>query len=289
MILQFQENGFYFTFDMTENQPVYLLHMGAEPMVEQPGEKVKGSCHFQEIQVTGEGRTNHMGVSPIGTLPGRRMHYTGYSDERNDLGRILKIHTKDTQTGLAGTMIYQFHDGIPVVRCRNIVTNEGNLDLGLEVVTSFVQPMAADGVNDDIHLLIPHNSWSEEIKWKENSLSQLGGSASTKRIQVRSIGSWSTGEYLPMACMRNLTKGTMQFWQIEHNGGWNWELQGSMKKLTLILTGPNETDHHWWKCLKPGETFETVPAAVGIVKGGIDETFAALTRYRRAIRRKKCR
>ena len=78
----------------------------------------------------------------------------------------------------------------------------------------------------------------------------------------------------------------MQFWQIEHNGGWNWELQGSKGKLSLIITGPNEIDHHWWKCLKPGETFETVPAAVGIVKGGIDETFAALTKYRRAIRRK---
>lgn len=38
--------------------------------------------------------------------------------------------------------------------------------------------------------------------------------------------------------------------------------------------------------MQPGETFEAVPTAVGCVKGGIDETFGALTRYRRIIRRK---
>ena len=188
-------------------------------------------------------------------------------------------------------MVYQFYDGLPVIRCRNILKNEGTEDLGLEVVTTFVQPGAADEANEDIRLLIPHNTWTEEVQWKENTLSQLGchvfsGHSSQQRIQIRSVGSWSTGEYLPLACMRNVTKGTMQFWQIEHNGGWNWELQGCKGKLSLIITGPNEMDHHWWKSLKPGETFETVPAAVGIVKGGVDETFAALTKYRRAIRRK---
>lgn len=37
--------------------------------------------------------------------------------------------------------------------------------------------------------------------------------------------------------------------------------------------------------LKPGASFTTIPAAFGVVKGGISEATAALTRYRRAIRR----
>ena len=291
MLLQIQENSLHLVFELVEGQPVCLLHMGIEPMAEVPDESVKDGFHIQEIQVTGESRTSHMGVSPLGTLPGHRMHYVEHEDGRNSFGRILKIYTKDVQTGLAGTMVYQFFDGLPMIRCQNILKNEGTRDLGLEVVTTFVQPAAADEAKDDIRLLIPYNSWQEEVQWKENSLSQLGahifaGNCSDKRIQVRSTGSWSTGEYLPLACMRNVTKGTMQFWQIEHNGGWNWELTGCMGKLSLIITGPNEMDHHWWKCLKPGESFETVPAAVGIVKGGIDESFGILTRYRRIIRRK---
>lgn len=280
MLLQIQENGLHLAFGMEENRPVYLLHMGVNPMSEEPDEKAKDGCHIQEIQVTGESRTGHMGVSPRGTLPGHRMHYVGYTDERNAVGRILRIYTKDVQTGLSGTMVYQFYDGLPVVRCRNILKNEGTEALGLEVVSTFVQPAAANEANEDIRLLIPHNSWGQEVQWKENILS------SNNRIQIRSVGSWSTGEYLPLACMRNVTKGIMQFWQIEHNGGWNWELQGCEGKLSLLITGPNEIDHHWWKCLKPGEIFETVPASVGIVKGGVNEIFAALTKYRRAIRRK---
>ncbi|MBO5460840.1 MAG: alpha-galactosidase, partial [Ruminococcus sp.] len=174
----------------------------------------------------------------------------------------------------------------------NFVKNEGTEDLGLEVVSTYIQPDAVDERNDEVSLLVPHNSWQQEIQWRETPIYQMGSHYFTtapfsgKRIQARSVGSWSTGEYLPMGCVRNTTKGTMQFWQIEHNGGWNWELKEHNEKLALIITGPNEVDHHWWKCLKPGESFETIPAAVGAVKGGVDETFAALTKYRRVIRRK---
>ncbi len=293
MLFQIQENGLYLTFDMTEEQPVRFLHMGLEPLMEERSIYEIDSSNIQEIQVTGESTrfANYMNVSPIGTFPGHRMFYTGHSSERNEFGRILEIYTKDPQTGLSGTMVYQFYDGLSMVRCKNILKNKGTETLGLEVVTSFVQPCAADSQNEDIRLLIPHNSWQEEVQWKENTLSQLGleifaNLEANKRIQVRSTGSWSTGEYLPMGCMRNVTRGTMQFWQIEHNGPWNWELQSNKGKLTLIITGPNEMDHHCWKSLAPGETFETVPAVVGIVKGGIDETFAELTTYRRTIRRK---
>ena len=293
MLLQIQENDLHFVFEMTENLPVRILHMGVEPMTQEPAEVMKNSSNIQEIQVTGEStRTeNHMDVSPIGTYPGYRMFYTGYEDGRNEWGRILNIHTKDEQTGLKGTMVYQFYDGLPVVRCKNILKNEGAEALGLEVVTTFVQPAAADETNEDIRLLIPHNSWQQEIQWEESSLRQLGGhifadKLANKRIQVCSKGSWSTGEYLPMGCLHNVTKGTMEFWQIEHNGGWNWELQANKGSFTLLITGPNEMDHHWWKSLQPGETFETVPAVIGMVKGSVDETFAALTKYRRTIRRK---
>lgn len=286
-----KENNLYMTFWLKENEPAALLHMGIEPMSNEETEK--RFLGIQEIQATGEGRlAPHMGMGMVGTMPGGRMLYVKHEDERNEYGRILKIHTKDEKTGLAGIMNYQFFDGIPVIRCENILRNEGAEPIGLEMVSSFVHHGAAYERNDEISLLIPHNSWKQELQWQECAVQQLGShifkdkATTSKRIQKHSSGTWSTGEYLPMACIRNKTKNTMEFWQIESNGGWNWELQEFSGKLTLILGGPDDVNHHWWKNLNPGQFFSSVPVTVGLVSGGENEAFSALTDYRRCIRRK---
>lgn len=290
MRLQIAENGLHMIFQVEEKEPVQFLYLGTEPAEREIPEK-KELYSMMEIQATGESRGEHWGVASMGSLPGSRMEYVEHRDTRNEKGRVLEFHTKDPITGLSSWMTYQFYDGIPVVRCLHRVKNEGTEAIGLELVTSFVQPAVADEQEEKLSLLIPHNAWQEEIQWKETPVNQLGYhtfsdcGCSSKRIQIRNVGSWSAGEYLPLACLRNETKGTMEFWQIEHNGGWNWEFQERERKLALVVNGPDEVNHNWWKSLKPGESFETVPVAVGCVKGGVDETFGALTKYRRAIRR----
>ena len=289
MLYPFEENGLHLAFELTVGETPLLLHWGAAPM-ETEVEATPNFYPIQEVQVSGESAGWRPGIVCAATLPGRRMGYVAHRDTRNGIGRLLEIDTYDEDTQLFGIMSYQFFDGLPVVRCQNTVENRSDKALGLEVVSSFVLPHIA-GLRDDASLLIPHNSWQQELQWKENPLSQLGSNyfvhntSSSKRIQIRSIGSWSSGEYAPMACLRNRTNGTMTFWQIEHNGSWNWELLEHGNKYQLVATGPNDTDHQWYKQLQPGERFTSVPAALGVVKGGVDETFAALNRYRRRIRR----
>ncbi|GAA1226795.1 hypothetical protein GCM10009646_13480 [Streptomyces aureus] len=54
---------------------------------------------------------------------------------------------------------------------------------------------------------------------------------------------------------------------------------------SLTLSGPNDARHGWSYRLEPGETFRTVPVAAALSEDdGVDGAFAALTRYRRAIR-----
>jgi alpha-galactosidase len=291
MQFSLEENGLYLTFDFTEGEPVLLLHFGCEPSTYAPAPEKRRHYLMQEIQGTGESTLEHFGVGPSGTFPGNRMFYQRHIEERNDLGRVLRIFTKDPVTGLASQMVYQFYDGIPIVRCKNILTNEGTSAIPLESVTTFVQAGIADEQEEDLRVLIPHNSWQQELQWREVPVNQLGYHTlamigmSSKRIQIRSIGSWSAGEYLPLGALRNVSRNTTEFWQIEHNGAWDWEIQERDRRLALVITGPNEVDHHWFKRLNPGESFETVPAAVGAVRGGVTETFRALTRYRRTIRR----
>ena len=85
-----------------------------------------------------------------------------------------------------------------------------------------------------------------------------------------------------MGLVENTELGVTWFWQIEHNGTWHWELANTQDKAVYAYVGgPDELHGHAWKNLQPGETYTTVPAAVGCVRGGFDQAVDALTRYRR--------
>ena len=316
MIFRFERNGLLLVFELEHGKLPLLLHMGPCPApsygnadispcpaprsegADAPGELCvpeeprKRYYGIFEVQAAGESRLEHFGVGLSGTMPAARMGYIDHSVTENESGSLLSIVSRDPQTGLQCCMNYQFFTGLSVVRCTNVLTNQGEKPISIEGVSTFVQTGLAKEETDKATLLIPHNAWQEELQWRELSLYDLGyrnysePGASSKRIQIRSLGSWSSGEYLPMGCLRDPVRGTMEFWQIEHNGSWSWELQERDHHCTLLISGPDEMDHGWWKKLEPGESFTTVPACVGAVRGGVDEAMAELTRYRRAIRRK---
>ena len=48
------------------------------------------------------------------------------------------------------------------------------------------------------------------------------------------------------------------------------------------MLGPTDAEHHWRLVLEPGESFETVPAAVALSGDGLEGAVARLTLYRRA-------
>ena len=66
-----------------------------------------------------------------------------------------------------------------------------------------------------------------------------------------------------MGYIENTETGTSLFFQIEHNGSWHWEISDQSAHMYLALSGPNEQQSHWFKTLKTGDRFTTVPAAVG--------------------------
>lgn len=132
------------------------------------------------------------------------------------------------------------------------------------------------------------------MHWNRYSFSDLGltftaGSdpeaESTQVFSVSNTGNWSTKEYLPMAYLEDTEAGVSLYWQIEHNGSWHWEISDYEGQYYLELGGPDELHNHWWKQLMPGETFVSVPACIGVETAGMDRAMAALTEYRRRIRR----
>lgn len=71
----------------------------------------------------------------------------------------------------------------------------------------------------------------------------------------------------------------------EYGSSWHYEIGDVHNHFYVSVSGPTETQSHWWKELKPGETFETVSVAVGVEKDDFGLAMAQLTDYRRRIRR----
>jgi alpha-galactosidase len=295
-----KENNIHMVLEITDSNQIKLLHFSSLPFREQDivAKTMEGSFNLVELDIAGLDRPlERHGTKYIVTAPGYRMKYASHSDERNALGRKLEVTTYDEGTGIHVVSHIQFYDGISVIRSWSEVINRGSEEQTLTYISSFnYSGIEKEGIlprDEKMLLSIPHNSWQREMNWQTYTLEQLGlaqsqptiEQRSSKAIGVTNTGNWSTKEYLPMGYLENAETSTNLFWQIEHNGSWHWEVSDQTAHLYLALSGPTEIESHWYRNLKPGDSFVSVPAAVGVSAGNLDTAMGELTRYRRAIRR----
>lgn len=298
--IQIYENNIHMVIEITDDNEVKLLHFSALPFHEEDivAKTREGSFHLVEINLSGYDRPlERHGTKYIVTSPGYRMKYKVHKDYHNEYGRKLEITTYDQESGVDVISHIQFYNGISMIRSYSEVINHGNDIQTLEYISSFnYTGIEKEGIqlrDQKMSIKIPHNSWQREMCWQTYTLEELGlpqsqptiEQRSSKVIGVTNTGNWSTKEYLPMGHIENMETATNLFWQIEHNGSWHWEISDQTAHLYLALSGPTETESHWFKNLKPGDSFVSVPVAVGFSKGNFDLAMGELTRYRRRIRR----
>ena len=246
------------------------------------------------LQCSGENSPDQGMKSGIGQ-PGARMLFEGHREESTQRGnRLVCAHT-DPKLSLRVESVYEAFNGIPVVRRYSRVTNGGSSPVGIEFLSSAMLHGLADPQNYDreLRIHVAFNSWMAEGQWHRLRPSEMGfvenERTSWSEAQAGSIGSWSTERYLPIAMAENTSLGLIWFWQIEHNGSWYWEISNSSEHdnhaddVYAYLGGPDDLHSAAWKNLKPGETYETIPIAIGCVRGGFGEAVEALTRFRRAV------
>src|SRR5450432_959461 len=244
------------------------------------------------LQCSGENSPDQGMKSGVGQ-PGARLLFAQRREESTRQGnRLICIHT-DPVLRLTVESVYEAFNGVPVVRRYSRVTNRGKSPVGIEFLSSAMLHGLADPQNYDRELRIHFalNSWMAEGQWHTLRPSEMGfvenERTSWSEAQAGSTGSWSTERYLPMAMVENMLLGLTWFWQIEHNGSWYWDLSNISARdnnaddVYAYLGGPDDLHSAAWKSLKPGETYETVPVAVGCVQGGFADAVGALTRYRR--------
>lgn len=216
-------------------------------------------------------------------------------------GQLLRIEMEDKdQPGLSVKYYMQLFDGIAAVRTWVTLENNGQEAVGIDYVTSFLyEGMGKNGSRpyyDRFQLYVPRNSWANEAQWNSFDVTELGLSfmpvegfnlpeTSNNRFHYGNMGSWSTCEYLPVGILQDRETGEIYYSEIDYSGSWQIEY-GSAKErhLYIALLGPDD-ESMWWKSIKPGETFTTVPVCFGVSVGDVSTAVGELTRYRRAIRR----
>ena len=274
-----------------------LPYQGAQPEAGVFG--IFKPSQFLAAHVTGECATGfHAGKHDSGSVSGQ-WQYVGHTLTENGPGTLLTLSVK-APNGLHADYYLQTFRGLSTVRTWSTLTNRSEGDIGLEYVSSFMYNGVGKNRTSDsydaLEFYIPHNGWANEAQWQRAGAVDLGLShmpyrgyslpdKGNSRYHYGSIDSWSSSEYLPMGIVRDPESGDVWFFQIEHSGAWEIEYgMADGRNLYVCLMGPNN-ESAWWKNLKPGESFTTVPAAFGTDVGGIDEAIGQLTRYRRLIRR----
>jgi alpha-galactosidase len=271
-----------------------------------------------DVVLAGEGRA-WSGRRYCESAAGQRLRYAGHADSADSGGwRLLSVDLADPVTGLRAEVFYRVLAGQGALRSWVRLTNQGTAAVTVESVTSFLcgglaGGPAGAGPDDlgDLDVLWGENDWLAEGRWQRRALRDAlpdlnraaHGADSRGRFGITSVGTWSSGTYLPMGAVVNRRTGHAWAWQAEHNGGWHWQVGectrreagreaighgregGARTGAYVAILGPTDSEHQWDVTLAPGESFATVPAAVAVSGDGLDGALGRLTAYRRAIRR----
>ncbi|MBQ4086757.1 MAG: alpha-galactosidase [Clostridia bacterium] len=268
--LSFYKNGMHLDFGIGEHGELLLLNLSEKPY-DREKRWEEWTANAVEILTTGGDRDGHHGAKQAYYRCPDIPVYVSHEETEDKLIFHLKSAALDIE------QTYCFYENVKAVRSFVKVTNIAQEDVGLDAVFSF----RMSGFPMD-KILIPHSDTCKEMNWQEYAPLEAGIpiKSTMKRVCVSNTGSWSTKEYLPMGAAVSAEQTLL--WQVEANGSWNWEVACLWEDWCLSISGPNEQENHWWKNLKPGESFTTVTAAVALGKD-FDDAIAQMTKYRRHI------
>jgi len=247
-----------------------------------------------EILTVGEGRARTSQRYAESTV-GKRLRYVSHTAASEGSWNILTVLQRDTETGLEAETVLRAASGASTVQAVTTVRNNGHKPVALQAVTTMALPLLAGrrpAEATTLRLASATSQWLGENQWTMEDLRQslpdlnLGLHEQDQRGHLlrASTSSWSTGGPLPTAALVDADDQWCWMWQVEHNGGWAWELSETRDALNLALLGPTDDQHNWLHSLEPGDEFITVPAALAVSRDGLPGALAQMTAHRRALR-----
>ncbi len=251
-----------------------------------------------DVMVAGIGR-EWAGLRYSESTVGHRMRYVDHAFRVDGSFSVLDVTLRDPITELTAIVEYRRIDGAGVLSSSVTLRNDGDGPLTIEAVSSLLLTGLAGPGGDlhDVDILWAENDWQTESRWQSRAYRDavpqcrrsLTDGVSRGRYAVTSVGTWSTGTYLPMGAAVNRRTGHTLLWEILNNGAWRWEVGeyrgGAGDPSYLSLLGPTDIEHHWRTTPVPGESLQSVPVALAVSADGLEGAIAGLARHRRAVRR----
>jgi alpha-galactosidase len=290
MRLDWVVDGIRVVLELGDGAPVVLRSLAPDG----DGDELPAGAPLVEVALVGDGRTGASANEQHARYATTdRLRYDGHFQ----YGDRLEVSQRDPATGLRVTTHLTHRNGARVLRARTVLANAGPAPVRVGFVSTLAMTgFAPDGAfPDGLVVHRAHNAWSAEFRWQRLTLEEAGlvdigaepGGTGTSRacFAVRSTGTWSTGGFLPVGGVEQPATGRAWVWQVEHNGGWQWQLSDRGTDLYLSASGPTDVEHQWSVLLPPGGTFESVPVAVAVTGDGFHAGLRELTRHRRLARR----
>ncbi|CAN7344470.1 glycoside hydrolase family 36 protein [Arthrobacter sp. LjRoot14] len=226
---------------------------------------------------------------------GKRLRYAHHTATTEGNWHVLTVLQRDAETGLEVEAVLRAANGGRTIQAVTTIRNHGSNPVSLQAVSTLALPILAGHRPADagsLRLASATSQWLGENQWTLEDVRRalpdlnLGLHAQDQRGHLlrASTSSWSTGGPLPTAALVDADDRWCWMWQVEHNGGWAWELSETRDGLCLALLGPTDDQHSWLHSLQPGEEFSTVPAALAISQEGLQGALADMTSHRRALR-----
>ncbi|MET9831051.1 glycoside hydrolase family 36 protein [Streptomyces sp. NPDC006385] len=242
-----------------------------------------------ELTALGHG-SGWSGPRFTGTAFGSRLKYRGHRTGTRGDWDWLTVELHDERTGLSAFAELSSPSGLPVLRSRVRLRNDGGEPLVLQSVSSLLLGGLPSPDALDVHRA--RNDWLAECRWQSEPLRRTVADINVDAHQhdsraalvLTGRGSWPTDGHLAMGALTRRDSGLTWLWQIESPAGWRWDLGERAHGTCLALNGPTDAEHQWRVRLAPGEEFTTVPGALAL-GSGLDAAMGALTSYRRAVRR----
>ncbi|TDT78376.1 alpha-galactosidase [Arthrobacter sp. AG258] len=262
---------------------------------DEPGTLFEPAPALVEILTVQHGRartSQRYGESAIGA----RLRYTGHQTGKDAHWHTLTVQQRDDETGIEADVVFRAAAGVRAVQAVTTVRNTGQEPVQLQAVTSFAAPLLTGGRAVDpaaLRLASGSSQWLGENQWTLEPLRSvlpdlnLGFHDQDQRGHLirASTSSWSTGGPLPTGALVDADDDRWCWmWQVEHNGGWAWELSETRRGANLALLGPTDDQHQWLHLLQPDQAFTSVPASLAVSDDGLQGALAEMTSHRRALR-----
>lgn len=211
-----------------------------------------------------------------------------FSSQRKEGNRIVTV--LKSAMGFECEHSLAWTKGGEVLECKTRFINSSRKPLTLAMLSSFslgsLSPFHADEAAEKLRLHRFRSAWTAEGRHESRRLEELqierswiGGSMTGERFGQ--VGSLPVRGFFPVAAIEDTEAGVTWAAQIAWAGSWQMEVYRRDDCANFSGGLADREFGHWSKTIAPGKTFETPPAFLTVVRGGLD---AATTRLQAAHR-----